>query len=713
MSKLTLRSFWPLKPHSKASNVHDLDAPVEHVSAPALIEQVRDSVIGRDHIIETPFGARVLTYADFTASGRMVQQVEDFMLHEVGPLYANTHSDLSATGRQTNHYREEARAIVHEHLRADPDEYAVLFAGTGMTGCVHKLIDCLGIRLPEQLRHLQRHLAEEARPVVFVGPFEHHSNILSWRETIADVVEVPELEATGRLDLGFLRRELAKYKHRRMRIVSVSAGSNVTGIVTNLGEIARAAHEGGALIFADYAAAGPYVEMSMRLPNGAELDALFLSPHKLIGGPGASGVLVARRSLLENTVPSQPGGGTVSWVDSEQHAFASAIEAREDGGTPAILQAIRTGVTFQLRKLVTVEATQELSSRSCARALERWRRHPNILLMGAERGDYFRKGRLPIVSFNIAFDPPVEGADAGSEGMFKHAFTPSQRARGATPSSALHGSRRMLHPHFVCALLNDLYGIQARSGCSCAGPYGIRLWGLTPDEVNALRSLVSRTGLDAAKPGWCRVNLCWSMSDAEVELVISAVEQLATHGWKLLPLYETAWQSGAYRHRAWDASAHLKWICVVCAERHEQGRPTSPPAAGAEPATARAPSRASALHEAQVMYERAHELAAPHAASVLRPGGDFVDADAGKLAPEGAPGAHTEARAWMHAHYAFPSDAARLLGLRADGATEGGRVGTTIDSKGRKAVQGGSGTTLGKVSRLVETHKERRAVCAS
>src|SRR3954452_170520 len=280
------------------------DRPVET----PLLRRIRESVIGDDQVMMGPFGPRRVTYADYTASGRAVGFLEDFVRAEVLPRYANTHTESSGTGLQTTRLREDARAIIHEAVGGDP-EVAVIFAGSGSTGAIDKLVGIMGLRIPSALEDRYRllgHITPDERPVVFIGPFEHHSNELPWRESIADVVVCPQ-DADGHVDLDFLDAELRRYADRPLRIGSFSAASNVTGILSDVAGISALLHRHGALAFWDFAAAAPYVALSM---DG--IDAMFLSPHKLIGGPSTPGVLAVRRSLLTNRVPDVPGGGTVT-----------------------------------------------------------------------------------------------------------------------------------------------------------------------------------------------------------------------------------------------------------------------------------------------------------------------------------------------------------------------------------------------------------------
>jgi selenocysteine lyase/cysteine desulfurase len=351
------------------------------------IELIRRSVIGEDEAIATPFGLRRVTYADYTASGRSLSFIEDFVRGTVLPLYANTHTESSGTGLQTTRFREDARRIIRGACGANEVDHAVVFCGSGSTGAIAKLIDCLQLQLPADLDDryglLERIPADE-RPVVYIGPYEHHSNELPWRESIADLVIVPE-DHDGRIDLGALERSLVEHEARPLKIGSFSAASNVTGILSDVRAISALLHRHGALSCWDFAAAAPYVGIEMAPPgDGADdLDAVFLSPHKFVGGPGTPGVLVARRALFHNRVPSVPGGGTVAYVNPTEHVYLGAIEHREEGGTPAIVESIRAGLVFQLKQAVGVEAIREREESFTHRAMHRWEENPAIEILGS------------------------------------------------------------------------------------------------------------------------------------------------------------------------------------------------------------------------------------------------------------------------------------------------------------------------------------------
>jgi selenocysteine lyase/cysteine desulfurase len=476
------------------------DRPVET----PLLRRIRESVIGDDQVMVGPFGPRRVTYADYTASGRAVGFLEDFVRTQVLPRYANTHTESSGTGLQTTRLRDDARRIIHDAVGGDP-EVAVIFAGSGSTGAIDKLVGILGLRIPSELEdryRLLRHIPADQRPVVFIGPFEHHSNELPWRESIADVVVCPQ-DSDGHVDLAFLDAELQRYADRPLLIGSFSAASNVTGILSDVAGISALLHRHGALAFWDYAAAAPYVSLSV---DG--LDAMFLSPHKLIGGPSTPGVLVVRRSLLTNRVPDVPGGGTVAYVNPLEHRYLDDPVQREEGGTPAIVEAIRAGLVFQLKDAVGIDVIRAHEEDYLHRAVAAWQEEPTIEILGNLAAE-----RLSIVSFVV------------------HA-----------PSG------RHLHHNFVVTLLNDLFGIQARGGCSCAGPYGHRLLGIDIERSHEYEQEIA-SGCEGIKPGWVRVNFNYFISEAAFQYVVDAVRLVARHGWRLLGDYRFDVAAGLWHHR--------------------------------------------------------------------------------------------------------------------------------------------------------------------
>jgi selenocysteine lyase/cysteine desulfurase len=479
----------------------------------ALIATVGAAVIGEGQVLDTPFGQRRLVYADYTASGRSLAFVEDFLRDRVLPMYANTHTESSATGLVTGRLREEARSIIRQAADAD-DGTAVIFCGSGCTAAIDKLVGILQLRIPADLDaryRLSDRIPADQRPVVFVGPYEHHSNELAWRETIADVVEIPA-DADGHIDLARLAEELDRFAERPLRIGSFSAASNVTGVLTDTVALARLLHSRGALAFFDFAAAGPYVEIGMNGVAGdpsTAKDAVFLSPHKFIGGPGTPGVLLIRRALAHNRVPVVPGGGTVAFVTPHHHAYLDDVEHREEGGTPAIVESIRAGLVVQLKQAVGVPAIRRREDELLGRALARWRTNPAIEILGDTGAD-----RLAIVSFTVR-----------------------------APSG------RLLHHNYLVAVLNDLFGVQARGGCSCAGPYGHRLLGIDDSHSHEFQQAIG-SGCGGVKPGWVRINLNYFITDAVADYLIDAVDLLATDGWRLLEQYWFDPSTGLWRHRA-------------------------------------------------------------------------------------------------------------------------------------------------------------------
>jgi len=477
----------------------------ESLSTP--LADLRRNVIGRNAPITTPYGSRPLVYADYTASGRALASIEAHIRHTVLPWYGNTHTETSLTGAQTTALREQARQTIHRALNGAADD-RIIFCGAGATAAVNKLLDILNLRLPRDLAKrydLDGAIPKAERPVVFVGPYEHHSNELPWRESIAEVRVIP-LGADGTIDRNALAAALAATSDRSLRIGAFSAASNVTGILSDVPGITRQLKDAGALSFWDYAAAGPYVRIDMNA-DSAPIDALFLSPHKFIGGPGTPGILAVKAHLLNNSVPSVVGGGTVSFVSPRSHRFIDDPERREEGGTPPIVESIRAGLVFALQQRVGTDTIERLEKDHAERALRRLAAAPGIELLGGAE-----PRRLPI--FSLRF----------------------------------HHRGHELHYGFVVALLNDLFGIQARGGCSCAGPYGHALLGLGPRISDALARAVD-ADCGALRPGWVRLSFNYFIEDEEFEYLLRALELVAAEGWRLLPAYRLDVASGVWRHR--------------------------------------------------------------------------------------------------------------------------------------------------------------------
>ena len=520
----------------------------------------------QDPLLSTPFGNRRTTYADYTASGRSLRFLEEYIQRVVAPLYANTHTETSATGLQTTHFREEARSIILQSLGADPEQYSLIFTGTGSTGAIWKLIAMLGIHCPVQL---QPHLkfdsdkdddqTKQEKVLVLISHCEHHSNELMWRETVADVMPIPNDE-TGSLDLTFLRTILEHHhKHYQTIIGSFTAGSNVTGLTTKPEPVADLMHEFGGYACFDYAGAGPYKDMKMTLTKDDQgtpttyLDAIYISPHKFVGGPGTPGLLCVRKDFANcrnclDAPPTIAGGGTVTMVwpsdvdataDSNR-TYESILHVREEAGTPGIVESIRCGMAFYIRGLVGPHTIEELEGRYAKTAVERMHAK-QVWVMGDTFSGIHSSDRLSITSFNVWAKIP------GLQHVIENGGDNVPRGTLINP---VNGKPLMLHAHFVAALLNDVYGIQARSGCACAGPLSFRLFGdrfpfMTRKAIDELVDLAEKE-FHSLKPAFCRVNFNYFIDEQEFDYILSAIEQIAEHGWKLLPLYALCLKTGQY-----------------------------------------------------------------------------------------------------------------------------------------------------------------------
>jgi selenocysteine lyase/cysteine desulfurase len=486
-------------------------------------DAVRADIIGGSAVLQTPFGRRRLTYADHTASGRAVGIIEDYM-RDVLALYGNTHTEDDATGTISSSRLREAEATIKRLVNAGP-EHKIISVGAGTTAAVHQLQQILGIYVPPAGKDLfkgllKAHLSASehdalvehlrlARPVVFVGPYEHHSNEVSWRECFAEVVEI-ELDSRGMLDMGDLRRRLAGDEYRgRRKIGAFSAASNVSGVKTPVREVARILHEHDALAFFDFAAIAPYDPIDMRPDEQSSLDAIYFSPHKFLGGPGSCGILIFHQRIYRADLPPTIGaGGTVDFVNFDGQAYSTDIETREKPGTPGIIQTLRASLAMELKDKLGQSRISARERDLVHRAYDRLTGHPAIDLMG----DVGPDDRLPIFSFNIR---------VGSS---------------------------WLHPRFVTRLLNDLFGIQSRAGCSCAAPYGHRVLHIDGRKSDDIRKSIMRGNI-GLKPGWARVNFHFLHTDAEVDFICNAILFVAEHGRDFLPLYTFDIHTGTWEHK--------------------------------------------------------------------------------------------------------------------------------------------------------------------
>ncbi len=445
------------------------------LAVPGILDDLRSGLIGNDAEIEGPFGNKPLVYADYVASGRALMQVEEFILREVLPFYANSHTEASYCGGVVTRLRREARKAIGDCCGAS-DEHAVIFTGSGATAGLNRLVTLLGVNAS---------VASGKQARVIIGPYEHHSNILPWRESGAEIVEIAE-GAHGGPDLDELDAALRGASEFDCVVCAFSAASNVTGIVTDVATVTRKAKAVGAKMVWDYAGAGPYLPIAMSPAEGVEIDAIVVSPHKFIGGPGASGILILRRDAVVTTKPCWPGGGTVKFVSPTMHDYSNSLEAREEAGTPNVVGDIRAALTFLVKDAIGQQAMQHRNDDLVRRATAAWQGIEEIELLGLPGAP-----KLPIFSFKV------------------------KDGRGG-----------YIHQQLVTRMLSDRFGIQARGGCACAGPYVHRLLSIDTAESDQMRQDIL-AGREIRKPGFTRLNFSVLLPDEKVEFILNSVVELA------------------------------------------------------------------------------------------------------------------------------------------------------------------------------------------
>jgi selenocysteine lyase/cysteine desulfurase len=452
-----------------------------------------DGLIGEGMMIPGLNGDVPLVYADYVASGRALGLVEDYVSRHVLPFYANSHTEASWCGAYTTRLREDARHEIARLVGAGDDD-AVIFAGSGATTGLNRLVSLLGVE-------------RAARPVVFIGPYEHHSNILPWRESKAQVIEIPE-GPTGGPDLRVLAQALKEHGDCDLKIGSFSAASNVTGILTDTDPVTRLLKAHGALSVWDYAGGGPYLPIDMGSAGDARKDAIVISAHKFVGGPGASGVLVLNKRAVTTGCPSMPGGGTVTFVSPWNHEYLDDLVAREEAGTPNVIGDIRAALAFIVKDVVGLDEITRRDDLFNRMALEGWAGNPHLTLLGVDNPQ-----RLPIFSFLVR-----------------------------------DKSGALVHQQLFTRMLSDIYGIQARGGCACAGPYGHLLLNIDRATSDSLYTKVVTEGQEVSKPGWVRLNFGFLMDEAKVRFIIQSVDELSRSTAEYAGLYQLDAATGMY-HR--------------------------------------------------------------------------------------------------------------------------------------------------------------------
>jgi selenocysteine lyase/cysteine desulfurase len=440
-------------------------------------EEFRNNTIGYHRFIPTPWGEQKLRYCDYTASGRLYLPIERKISDEFGPLVGNTHTESNLTGTAMTESYRFSRQKIKQHCNAGKNDI-LIHTGFGMTCAVNKLQRILGLRVPEFFKTRLHH---RERPVVFLTHMEHHSNQITWLESIAEVVCLKP-GPDGLVSLDNLEETLRKYRKRPAKIGSFTACSNVTGIETPYHKIAALMHKYGGLCFVDFAACAPYRPIDMHPADEQErLDGIFFSPHKFLGGPGTSGVLIFDGGLYKNTVPDMPGGGTVEWTNPwGGRKYIDDIELREDGGTPGFLQSIRAALAAGLKEKMGIREMAERDRQITSAVFRELSAVPGLHLLAPEIRE-----RLPIISFYA----------------------------------------ERIHYNLFVRLLNDRFGIQVRGGCSCAGTYGHYLLNINKKISKSITDSISHGDL-SHKPGWVRLSFHPMMTDDEIFYITEAVKEV-------------------------------------------------------------------------------------------------------------------------------------------------------------------------------------------
>lgn len=444
--------------------------------------QFRENIVGINQTFQSPYGEQKLMYTDWTASGRLYAPIEEKLTNQFGPFVANTHTETSTSGAAMTLAYHEARKIIKNHVNANHND-VLITTGSGMTGVVNKFQRILGLKVSENLKE-HTTVPEELKPIVFVSHMEHHSNQTSWIETIADVEVVPCNDA-GLVCLKEFEKCIQKHQHRKIKIASITSCSNVTGIKTPYHDVAKLIHKYNGLCFVDFACCAPYVDINMHPKDEVEqLDAIFFSPHKFLGGPGSSGVLIFNKSLYKNTVPDNPGGGTVSYTNPwGQHDFFDDVETREDGGTPGFLQTIRIALSIQLKEKMGVENIKKREDEINKVIFKTLENLPEVKILAPNH-----KNRLSIFSFYF----------------------------------------EKYHFNLVVKLLNDRFGIQTRGGCSCAGTYGHFLLNVDQETSNKIKDQILH-GCNTEKPGWVRLSVHPTITSEELHFICESLKELSVN----------------------------------------------------------------------------------------------------------------------------------------------------------------------------------------
>ncbi|HAY84479.1 MAG TPA: aminotransferase [Chloroflexi bacterium] len=420
-----------------------------------------------------------------TPALKFVQQaVNDFL-----PYYSSVHRGTGFKSQLSTHNYEEARQITLQFFGADSQTHTCVF-GKNTTEAINKLA--------------RRFPFTAQRNLVLTSAMEHHSNDLPWRAQV-EVLHI-DLLPDGRLDLLDFDEKLTRYADR-IALVSLTGGSNVTGFINPIHDLAEKAHSVGAQFMADCAQLAPHRKVEMLpLDDPRHLDYLVISAHKMYA-PFGTGALIGRRDLLEDGTPDTVGGGVVEIVTLEDVIW-SGLPERDEAGSPNHVGAIALAAALTMLTKIGMDQVAAHEAQLTAHALRRLPEVEGIRIFG---------------------DPDPEHA--------------AERL-GVIPFTLTHMD------HFkVAAILGHEFGIGVRNGCFCAHPLILHLLEVSKEEAQMVREEVIHHKRDRV-PGLIRISFGLYNTLEDVDVLIEALKAISDGKFTGQYLQDIA--SGEFHPAGWN-----------------------------------------------------------------------------------------------------------------------------------------------------------------